>query len=124
MFARQSSFVFVLLLITAPPINAQIGIRGQIFLPNGSPPARPVRFILTTDNGLRTDILFTDSNGRIGMPAITGPYTITVESDKEVYDTTTASFDTLRNGNYVVVNLRPLRRAAQPPAGTIEANDA
>lgn len=120
---RVLFFYCVLTLIVAPTISAQIGIRGQIFLPNGAPPSRPVRFILTTDNGVRTDILFTDSNGRIGMPAITGPYTITVDSDNEVYDTTTASFDTLRNGNYIVVNLRPVRRATPPPAGTVEAED-
>ncbi|HEU4386604.1 MAG TPA: tetratricopeptide repeat protein [Blastocatellia bacterium] len=118
-------FFFAVCTLAGSAISAtpQSGIRGQIFLPNGSPPGRPVRFILTTDNGIRTDILFTDSNGRIGMSAVNGPYTITIESDGQTYDTTSRSFDTSKDGNYITIHLRPLSPARPNPTGTVDAGD-
>jgi tetratricopeptide (TPR) repeat protein len=103
--------------------TAQVGVRGQVYLPNGSPVQRQIRFMLTTDNGIRHEYYFTDSNGRIAMPRVTTPYTITVESDNEVYDTTSASFDPLVAGNYIILNLRPLSPKATSPPGIITIDD-
>jgi tetratricopeptide (TPR) repeat protein len=119
-----NAFLTVLFLISAA--TAQIGargVRGQIFLPNGSPVQRQLRFMLTTDNGMRTEYLYTDSNGRIQMPAVNGPYTITVDSDSESYGTTVVSFQSVNAGNYITIHLKPLEPKASPPLGIININD-
>ncbi len=116
----QASLALVCLFISA---EAQRGVRGQIFLPNGAPLQRQVRFTLTTENGMRTEIFFTDSNGRIAMPPVSSRYTITVESDGESYDTTAVSFDPVVAGQYITVHLRPLKPKSPQPAGIIDAND-
>ena len=123
---RSSRMVPTLVLLLSVPgmIAAQIGIRGQIFLPNGAPVQRPTRFTLTTDNGMRNEILYTDSNGRIAMPQVSTPYTITVESDGESFETTRQSFVPPHSGNYIIVNLRPLRTAAEPPPGLVSVDRA
>jgi Flp pilus assembly protein TadD len=102
---------------------AQRGIRGQLFLPNGSPVQKVTRYTLTTDNGLRVEQHYTDSNGRIQMPPVTGPYTITVESDGETYDTTLAQFDTQYAGNYITIHLKPLYAPRQPAPGVVSVAD-
>jgi tetratricopeptide (TPR) repeat protein len=113
--------VFCLIVTVSTP--AQIGLRGQIFLPNGSPAQKRIRFTLTTDNGIRTELFYTDSNGRIAMPAVSGPYTITVDSDGETYDTTRASFNSIHAGNYITINLRPLKDAKSNPPGLVDVTD-
>ncbi|MFY9557739.1 MAG: tetratricopeptide repeat protein, partial [Blastocatellia bacterium] len=102
--------------------NAQLGIRGQVFMPDGSPVQKPTRFTLLTDNGTRTEIFFTDSNGRIALPRINFPYTILVESDGESYDTTMVSFNPVHAGNYIVVNLRALTASKASKPGTVKAD--
>ena len=102
--------------------HAQLGIRGQIFMPDGSPVQKPTRLTLLTDNGMRTEIFYTDSNGRIALPRINTPYTILVETDGESYDTTTVSFNPVHAGNYIVVNLRPHSAARSSKPGTVSAD--
>lgn len=102
--------------------SAQLGIRGQIFLPDGSPVQKPTRFTLLTDNGTRTEIFYTDSNGRLALPRINTPYTILVDTDGESFDTTMVSFNPVHAGNYIVVNLKPLTAAASSKPGTVKAN--
>ena len=102
---------------------AQAGIRGQILLPNGSPVQHPIRITLTTDNGTRTDFYFTDSNGRLALPQLTTPFTITVETDKESYETTTASFIPPHSGNYIIISLKPLKSSPAPAPGVVNAAD-
>ncbi|MCI0664059.1 MAG: tetratricopeptide repeat protein, partial [Acidobacteria bacterium] len=103
--------------------EAQIGVRGQIFLPNGTPLQRQTRFTLTTDDGLRTEIYFTDSNGRLAIPRMTGPYTITVESDGSTYSTTSASFNPVHASNYIAIHLKPVVIAPTAPPGTINVKE-
>ena len=91
-------------------------------MPDGSPVQKPTRFTLLTDNGMRTEIFYTDSNGRIAIPRISFPYTILVETDGESYDTTTASFNPVTAGNYIVVNLRPVTAARSSKPGTVRAD--
>ena len=102
---------------------AQFGIRGQVFLPNGAPVQKRIRFMLTTDNGTRQDFYYTDSNGRIALPNINSPYTITVETDNETYDTTSVSFIPPHSGNYIIVNLRQLKAAPSAAPGLVNVND-
>ncbi len=121
---RSKLLLILWLLVWAPTAtNAQTGIRGQIYLPNGSPIQRQTRFTLATDNGMRHEIFYSDSNGRIAMPTITAPYTITVESDGESYDTTVVSFIPMHAGNYIVIHLRPLKNKPPAPPGVVDLND-
>lgn len=102
---------------------AQVGVRGQVYMPNGSPAQRQIRFLLTTDNGIRYEYFFTDSNGRIAMPRVASRYTITVESDNETYDTTSVSYDPTIAANYIVINLRPFTPKTATPPGTVSVDD-
>ncbi len=114
--------VMLLLLCLSGAAKAQ-GVRGQIYLPNGAPLHRVIRFFLTTDDGRRNDILFTDSNGRIEIVVpVPVPYSITVESDGETYDTTTKAFDPLYSRNYIIIHLRPLTAKTAPPPGLVSAD--
>jgi Flp pilus assembly protein TadD len=79
--------------------------------------------MLTTDNGTRQDFYYTDSNGRIALPTINSPYTLTVETDGETYDTTSVSFIPPHSGNYIIVNLRPPKAAPSVAPGLVNIND-
>jgi tetratricopeptide (TPR) repeat protein len=118
-FAILSLLLFVVIDAEA----VQRGIRGQVFLPNGSPVERTTRFALSYENGLRQEYHYTDSHGRIAIQQdINTPYTITVESDDQTYDTTRITFYPPSSGNYIVVNLRPLPVAKPPQAGVVDAS--
>lgn len=122
---RIALLFFVILCASLMATAQGSGLRGQVYLPNGSPIQKVTRFTLTTENGQRTEIYFTDSNGRISvLPAPAGLYKITVESDGEIYDTTVASFDAKYAGNQVMVNLLPLKaKAPALPPGEININE-
>ena len=112
--------VWLCLAITA---GAQLGLRGQIYLPNGEALHRIVRYTLSTNDGSRNDTLFTDSNGRIEINTpVTVPYSITVPGDGETYDTTTAFFDPAYSGRYILVHLKPHSPNASHPPGVVDAS--
>ena len=92
-------------------------------MPNGSPVQKRIRFTLTTDNGTRRDFYYTDSNGRMALPNLTTAYTITVETDGETFDTTSASFVPPYSGNYIIVNLREMKTAPPAAPGLVNVND-
>ncbi|HYV06301.1 MAG TPA: hypothetical protein VFB82_17015, partial [Blastocatellia bacterium] len=102
--------------------QAQLGLRGQLYLPNGAPLHRIVRFQFSTDDGNRQEILFTDSNGRIEVvTAVNVPFTITIPGDDESFDTTTVSLDPAYAGKYVVIHLKPLSSKSTNPPGVVSA---
>ncbi|MGH9968203.1 MAG: tetratricopeptide repeat protein [Pyrinomonadaceae bacterium] len=83
----------------------------QIFMPNGGLPAGVIRLTLVRDDGF-TDNVFTDSKGKfeIATPRTQSiTYTITIEGDKQTYETTTVS---LRleggNPNNLTIFLKPI----------------
>jgi Flp pilus assembly protein TadD len=120
------ALMFMVVLCAGLPAVAQMnGLRGQIYLPNGSPIQKVTRFTLTTDNGQRTEIHFTDSNGRISvLPAPAKTYSITVESDGETFETTVSNFDSRYAGNQIQINLLPLKaKVPAPPPGEINVNE-
>lgn len=121
---RLKKLVVIGILICIPIVAlAQLGLRGQLYLPNGAPLHRVIRFNFSTDDGNRQEILFTDSNGRIEVvQAVNVPFTITIPGDDETYDTTTASFDPTYSGKYVTIHLKPLTRKAGNPPGVVSAN--
>jgi tetratricopeptide (TPR) repeat protein len=63
--------------------NSMTTVRGQIFLPDGSPPTMTIRFDLDGSNGYH-DTRYTDSNGRITLLHLPSEitFTILVRSDE------------------------------------------
>jgi tetratricopeptide (TPR) repeat protein len=119
---RFLAAAFYILLI-ALAANGQLGLRGQIYLPNGAPLHRIIRFTVRTDDGGRNEILFTDSNGRIEVVTpLNAPYTITVETDGETYGTTSAEFDPAYSGKYIIIHLKPLESKPSYPPAVINVN--
>jgi tetratricopeptide (TPR) repeat protein len=111
----------MILLLPVASAKSQAGIRGQVFLPNGAPIQRVIRFSVRTDTGTFNEVFFTDEQGRIGIPQQLGvPFTITFQSDGETYDTTTLYFDPATSGRYIVIHLSPLRRETPPPPGVVD----
>src|SRR5207247_1417 len=99
------------------------GLRGQMYLPNGAPLHRIIRYTLQTDDGGRNEILFTDSNGRIEVvQTLSVPYTITVESDDETYATTSVQFDPAYSGKYITIHLKPLESKPTYPPAVVNVN--
>jgi tetratricopeptide (TPR) repeat protein len=111
------------ILLCSTVANAQSGLRGQIYLPNGAPLHRTIRFTVRTDDGGRNEILFTDSNGRIEVVQnVSVPYTIIVESDDETYATTSVAFDPAYSGKYVTIHLKPLESKPTYPPAVVNVN--
>jgi Flp pilus assembly protein TadD len=114
MMKRKKWFLsMICLLVTLNGLTifaaAQRGLRGQVYLPNGSPLQKVTRLKIRTDDGMRDDYFFTDSNGRIFLPSPpAGPFKIIAESDGTSYDTTTLSFDARFSGNFINLKLNPL----------------
>lgn len=87
----------------------------QIVLPDGSQPNQAMRFTLTRDDG-RIETLFTDTKGKYSMSndlVKAGNYTVTVDSDRQTFDTTIQMFRIIRTSDvaYIMVFLRPLKSA-------------
>ena len=119
---RFLAAIFYVLLIELAA-NGQLGLRGQIYLPNGAPLHRIIRLTVRTDDGARNEVLFTDSNGRIEVVTpLNAPYTITVESDGESYATTSAAFDPAYSGRYVIIHLKPLESKPSYPPAVVNVN--
>jgi len=98
-------------LAQAPPSSI------QLFMPNGSSPTRAVRIFIVTDRG-QTDTVFTDSKGVYMMRTPTTQslyYTITIETDRQTFDTTTTTFKLDRNSPArIVVFLKSLPAIKRP----------
>src|SRR5215213_2407609 len=95
----------------------------QIFMPGGTLPPRPIRLILTRDDG-RIEVVFTDTKGKF---QVTGDlirdadYIVTVESDGATYDTTVATFRIVRGTPvYTTVFLRPFTGKTKTAPGVVD----
>jgi tetratricopeptide (TPR) repeat protein len=128
--ARRPFAAALLILLISPFSYSQLGGgQGgappsiQFFMPNGSLPAREIRFTLMSDSG-RVEVFFTDSKGRFIMSRILGlktdsEYRLVAQSDGTTFDTTTLTFKEF--GVYQVqVFLRPLRSPAPKPARVVD----
>lgn len=124
-----SSSILLLILIgllVAVAVAAQAPPSIQFFLPGGGLPDREIRFTLERDDG-RVEILFTDTKGKFqltGGLVAEGQYTISVNGDGRVFDTTVHRFQIVRTISYIPVFLRPLKGAAPPPKDVIDVADA
>lgn len=117
---RATHLTLIMILLLPAAAMAQAGFRGQIFLPHGAPLQRVIRFSLRTDDGTFNETYFTDEQGRIGIPQqLSVPFTITIESDGETYDTTILYFDPGTAGRYIVIHLKPYTRKTSPPPGVV-----
>ncbi|MEW6129450.1 MAG: tetratricopeptide repeat protein [Acidobacteriota bacterium] len=123
-FLSRLTFLISAIICLSIFAEAQRGLRGQIFLPNGAPLQKVTRFKITTDDGLRDEYFFTDSNGRIFLPTPPAvPFKLTVDSDSASYAATVISFDPRFSGNFITVNLNPLSAKTPAVPGEINADD-
>jgi len=101
-------------LAQAPPSSI------QLFMPNGSAPTRAIRLTVVTDRG-QTDTVYTDSKGVYMMRTPANQsiyYTVTIEADRETFDTTTTTFKLDRNSPArIVVFVKPLPAIKRPAKG-------
>lgn len=98
----------------------------QFFMPDGSLPARQLRFLLTSEDGRTIETYFTDTRGRFLMARSQGlrpnvGYTLSIDSDGRTFDSTTLRFYHYGDSvYYVAVFLKPLKPEAVKRAGTID----
>jgi tetratricopeptide (TPR) repeat protein len=114
----------IITLLASLGVSAQAPTAIQLFLPGGALPGREIRFTLTRDDG-RVEILFTDTKGKYqltGDLAREREYTIVIEGDRRVYDTTTQRFRIMRNITYVPIFLRPLKGEAAPSKEIVDVS--
>lgn len=114
----------IITLLASLGVSAQAPTAIQLFLPGGALPGREIRFTLTRDDG-RVEILFTDTKGKYqltGDLAREREYTIVIEGDRRVYDTTTQRFRIMRNITYVPIFLRPLKGEGAPPKEIVDVS--
>ena len=112
----------IMMILAAIGASVQAPRAIQLFLPGGALPSREIRFTLTREDG-GAEVLFTDTKGKYqltGDLAREGEYTIVIEGDRRVYDTTTRRFRIMRNVTYVPIFLRPLNGEAPPPKEIVD----
>jgi Flp pilus assembly protein TadD len=123
---RRWALAIICFVPTASALG-QIPSSIQIFMPNGGLPPRAIRVTIFRDEGY-TDIVFTDSKGKLDLPtprAQSANYRITIESDKQTYDTTTASFSLERNNpNQITIFLEPLLAEKRPGDAVLDVNSS
>jgi len=84
----------ILLLFLSSPVWAQengtTDLYIQFFCPGGDPPTHELRFLFQSEDGMRNEEDFTDSNGRATLPALSQRvgYTVTVTGDGSAYGDT------------------------------------
>lgn len=113
------------LFLCSAPAGAQAPSVIQIFMPNGGMPSQVIRFSLVREDGV-TDTVFTDSKGRyqIRTSAQTFRYTLTIDGDKQSFDTTTQSFTIHRNTpNFITIFLKPLTGEKPPPGSVLDVTN-
>ena len=86
-------------------------------MPNGSAPTHAIRLSVVSDRG-QTETVFTDSKGVFPMRTPTNQtiyYTVTIETDRQTFDTTTTSFKLDRNSpSRIIVFLKALPGEKRP----------
>ena len=123
-------FLTLVLLLTATAAHAQGAntIDGRVILPNGSPPAQPVRVSLTQSRRPLYET-FTDLSGRFYFSGLApGTYQLIAEGDGLSFETTSVmtnvgSFG--RGGQMVTqdIHLRVKPGSADMPAGAVTAEE-
>jgi len=123
---RQMLYVglaLAVLFLCRAPAGAQAPSVIQVFMPNGGMPAQVIRFTLVREDGV-TDTVFTDSKGRYQLRTAANQsfrYTITIDGDKQSYDTTTQSFTVQRNTpSFITIFLVPLTGDRLPPNSVLD----
>ena len=97
----------------------------QIFMPSGATPPGAIRLTLVRDDGY-IDTVFTDSKGRfdIATPRTQTNYTVSVETDRLTYDTTTANFNLQGNTpTYLPIFLKPLTGTKSPSSEVLDVTN-
>jgi tetratricopeptide (TPR) repeat protein len=102
-------------------------VRGQVFLPNGSPAEMILRVQLTGEDGQRPpEYFFTDSKGRFGIRDLMqgGRYIFTVESDGKNWGASTELIYIPQGTQpFVTLHLKPLLISPLPDRPSISATE-
>lgn len=121
--------VFLLATLSASTIaQGNHTLQGRAVMPNGVPPANPVKITLTL-NGRRVHETFTDLSGRFLFPGLVkGVYQLTAEGDGATFESTTVYAEVVALGNApqtVTQNipLRPRSDKAVAPAAVISIHE-
>jgi tetratricopeptide (TPR) repeat protein len=87
---KKIGIILFLSLIAAVAAEAQVTVRGQIYLPSGDLPRNPIRYYVTSPDGRLNEYRFTDSNGRFIIERVAAgiELTITIDGDGVNYATT------------------------------------
>ncbi len=104
--------------------NNQTNLIGQLFFPGGDPPHESIRFMFTSDDGMRNELMFTDSQGRFAIPALDNrrSYTIIVTGDGVNFGDTVYQVPNLMGRMYrVTIDLNPPKHKPGAPGATISA---
>jgi Flp pilus assembly protein TadD len=126
---RQMLYVglaLAVLFLCRAPAAAQAPSVIQVFMPNGGMPSQVIRFTLVREDGV-TDTVFTDSKGRYQVRTSGNQsfrYTLTIDGDKQFFDTTTQSFTIHRNTpNFITIFLKPLTGEKLPPGSVLDVTN-
>ncbi|HJQ23601.1 MAG TPA: tetratricopeptide repeat protein [Blastocatellia bacterium] len=93
------TLVLILSVIASARAQGMHTLQGKVQLPNGAPPTRPVRVMLTF-NGMRVYETFTDLSGGFSFSGLHGgTYQLTAEGDGENFETTRVNAEILATGS-------------------------
>ncbi len=110
---------------------AKADVRGQVFLPNGSPAELVIRIQVSSEDGQRPpESIQTDSKGKFGVRKLVqgGRYTFAVESDGRTWGATSEQvLVPLGINPFITIHLRPLLSSPvpeRPSVSSAELNQA
>jgi tetratricopeptide (TPR) repeat protein len=126
-FGLNFLITVVICLVASGVALAQVPSSIQIFMPNGGgTPSRSLRLTLARDDGF-IDTVFTDSKGKyqIDTPRNGAAfYTVTIETDRQTYATTTATFRLYPGTpNETAIFLRPLEAEKLPANAALDVTN-
>jgi tetratricopeptide (TPR) repeat protein len=126
-FGLHLLIAFVISLVASGIALAQVPSSIQIFMPNGGgTPSRSIRLTLARDDGF-IDTVFTDSKGKFQIDTPRNGaafYTVTIETDRQTYATTTATFRLYPGTpNETAIFLRPLAVEKLPANAALDVTN-
>lgn len=123
-----AALLVIFLLASAAAAQGAHTLEGRVVLPNGSPPAAPVRVTLDY-NGRRVHETFTDLSGRFYFTGLSsGTYRLTAAGDGATFETTAVAAEITTFGGSPQsftqnIQLRVSANAPPPPPATVSADE-
>ncbi len=124
LYSGITPIIIAVLAVIGNSAQAQAPTAIQFFLPGGALPDREIRFTLEHEDG-RIEVLLTGAKGRYQITddlAREREFTITLEGDRRLYETTTRRLRITGNANLIPVFLRPLPGNPEPPGKELDVS--